>query len=357
MKCRLRRVSGVSDRLRIWLPYTHGGSGSDVSIELLADALRRQGHEAIAQRFPRFFQYTPWFLGLANEPPGTQVIIGNSWNAFAFQRRNIPMICVERLFVLDPAITKYKTAAQRVFHETIVRYGLWRGYHLARCVVALSENSAQSIRKSFPKIDPIVIPNGVNLSFFGIEGKRKPLENRTIELLYVGNMSRRKGVDLLVPIMDRLGEGFVLRCAPGRDKDDSVPRHRRISSLGNLSLEQVRDAYRRADVLLLPSRLEGMPRVILEAMACGLPVVASRASSMPEVVRDGLTGRTCNVDDPDDFANAIVEVVQSQQAYDKMSRASREHAERHHDLEAMAQGYTDLCRKLIEDRFLSMQMR
>jgi len=338
------------DSLHIWLPYTRGGSGSDVSIELLAGALRRQGHRAVAQAFPHRMQYVPWFLVSAKPPAGTEVIIGNSWNAFAFRRRNIPMICVERLFVLDPAYTPYKSVPQRVFHETIVRHGLKQSYRSAECVVALSESSARNVTEVFPGTCPVVIPNGVDLSFFSAPEGREPLGNRIIELLFVGNMTRRKGVDLLAPIMDRLGKGYVLRCATGRDDDSAVPRHSRISSLGNLSLGQVRDAYRRADVLLLPSRLEGMPRVAIEAMGCGLPVVASNASSMSEVVRDGITGHTCRTNDPDDFAAKIKEVVGSQHCYDRMSGASRDHAERHHDLESMARTYAELCRKIIDEQ-------
>ena len=233
-----------------------------------------------------------------------------------------------------------------MFHDTIVRHGVTRSYKLAGRTVALSRSSAESMRLVFPGLNPLVIPNGVDLDFFTPPDERRPLAGREIRLLFVGNLSRRKGADLLVPIMERLGERFVLHCASKRDGARSVPKHPRIHSLGSLSLEGVRAAYRDSDILVLPSRLEGMPRVVVEAMACALPVVASRASSMPELVRDGVTGRTCAPDEPADFARAIAELVRSQDEYDAHASASRREALENHDLRRMARTYAELCAEL-----------
>ena len=65
----------------------------------------------------------------------------------------------------------------------------------------------------------------------------------------------------------------------------------------------------RASALVVPSIYEGMPLVILEAMAEGLPVIASRVSGIPEVVEDGTTGWLVNAEDPPALARALAEAL------------------------------------------------
>jgi len=289
-------------------------------------------------------------LRMTQPPLGTDVIIGNSWNAFAFWRNDIPLITVERLFVLDSEIYPYKSFAQAAFHDSIVRYGMRRSYAVSSRVIALSEASARSITKVFPWVSPSVIRNAVDIGFFSSDGERPPLEGRDVRILFVGNLSRRKGVDLLIPILDALGDGFVLECATGRDDCRRLREHPRIRTLGRLTLTDVRKAYRRSDVLLLPSRLEGMPRVAMEALACGTPVVASNVSSLPEVVLHGVNGFTCARDSVLEYAEAIRNVTRDQKLYDRMSTAARESAEQRHDLKKMAQAYVECVEGLMQRR-------
>ncbi|MFN3594090.1 MAG: glycosyltransferase [Thiobacillaceae bacterium] len=64
------------------------------------------------------------------------------------------------------------------------------------------------------------------------------------------------------------------------------------------------EAYRQADALLFPSRIEGLPLTVIEAMACGLPVIAAKSASLPEVVAHGATGLLCPVDDVGAYVSA-----------------------------------------------------
>lgn len=326
-------------QIAFWLPYTRGNSGSDVSIEALARALVALGHVAVPEAFAHACQYAPWVLAARRPPPGTEVVIGNSWNAFAFHRPPMPLITVERLFVLDPALAPHRSLAQAAFHHSLVRHGLARSYRASDLVIALSRSSAASMQATFPWVRPTVIPNAVDVAFFSPGPPRAPLAGRPVRLLFAGNLSRRKGVDLLAPILDALGGDAVLDCATGRDSVAALPAHPRIRSLGRLTLEGMRAAYRDADLLLLPSRLEGMPRVAMEALACGTPVVSSDASSLPEVVLHGATGFTCPVEDVAGYAAAVREATGDQARYDALARAARRHAERRHDLRPMAAAY------------------
>jgi glycosyltransferase involved in cell wall biosynthesis len=79
---------------------------------------------------------------------------------------------------------------------------------------------------------------------------------------------------------------------------------------------------RHLDVLVLPSRQEPFGTVLAEAMAVGTPVVASRVDGLPEVVRDGITGRLVAPDNPAALADAVLEVLAHRA---EMSTAAREH--------------------------------
>src|SRR5207253_416375 len=81
----------------------------------------------------------------------------------------------------------------------------------------------------------------------------------------------------------------------------------RVHFLGHLDESQLRDAYRDADVLVIPSVHEGFCLPVVEALACGTPVVAARAAALPETVGDA--GLTFAADDPADLARQVRRVL------------------------------------------------
>src|SRR5689334_12303270 len=147
----------------VWLPYTAANSGSLVFMRRLGGALQRRGVAAEVQEFPHRCQYAPFMLSRCPPPPGTTAVITNSWNGFAFHRPDLLSICVEHLFVLDPALRPYKSFPQRAFHELILSHYLNRSYRSASHVIAVSEYTASSLRRRFPGIRVEVIRNGVDL--------------------------------------------------------------------------------------------------------------------------------------------------------------------------------------------------
>jgi glycosyltransferase involved in cell wall biosynthesis len=73
--------------------------------------------------------------------------------------------------------------------------------------------------------------------------------------------------------------------------------------------QDVRTRLAAADIAVLPSRWEGMPTVLLEAMAAGLPVVASRVGEIPHVIEDGVFGRLVTPGDAGELASALAELL------------------------------------------------
>ncbi len=97
--------------------------------------------------------------------------------------------------------------------------------------------------------------------------------------------------------------------------------------------------YNSFDLFVLPSRREGISNTLLEAMASGLPVVATRVGGTPEIVEDGLTGQLVPADDPEAMAEAIFQYVNEPEIVKKHARTAREKAISAYSLKSMVDGY------------------
>jgi glycosyltransferase involved in cell wall biosynthesis len=96
------------------------------------------------------------------------------------------------------------------------------------------------------------------------------------------------------------------------------------------------------DVMALPSRLEATPMCLLEAMAAGIPVVATRVGGIPNVVTTGVTGILVEAEDVKELADALLFLLEDSELAQSMARQARVHVARHFSAEAMAEHYANL---------------
>ncbi len=130
-----------------------------------------------------------------------------------------------------------------------------------------------------------------------------------LRILFVGRLDRQKGVDILFSAMDMLGErafAVVVGAAVVADVRSALTPPNNVKVVGWIDRHDIAKLYASADMLVLPSRWEGLPITILEAMRAGLPVVASRVGGCPETVQDGLTGRLVAPEDAHQLAAAVL---------------------------------------------------
>lgn len=325
------------------------GSGADVSTRYLAAGLEKAGTEVELQAFHHYFEFMPELLSKIRAPSNSDIILTNSWNGFAFYRLGAKLVTVDRLFVLDPLLEKYKSFAQRHYHRVLIRRYIGESLKKAHAVVSVSHYTARVIQNIMRVPKPHVILNAVDTEFFTpLACLPQKHSQRPVRLLFSGNLSKRKGADLLAPIMRRLGRGFELYYTSGLRKYHLTDAVRGIMHpLGSLSQKQMREQYRKADLLLLPSRGEGLSRAIMESLACGTPVVASDVSSMPEAITPKV-GRLCPVDNVDAFANAVKEITSDMDMLYAMRLAARERAERFFNLGRMVNQYLELFGMLLD---------
>lgn len=327
--------------MKVWLPFTASRSGSTTFIRMLAWWLDRAGLVPVLQEFPHCLQYAPHVLGLIPPPAGAQAVVTNSWNGFAFHRAGLRSICVEHLYVMDPALSPYKSPLQSAFHSAMVRRFVARSYRSADHIVGVSDYTSSIIRDNFPDLPIHTIANGVDTALFHPPSGIKRTDD-VFRLLFVGNPTRRKGADLLPDILSCLGSGFELRITAEPSELPYLRGGPQVTFLGRLDKTSLIREYQQADALLAPTRLEGLPLSILEAMACGLPVITTNCTSLPEAVVDGETGFTCAVDDVSALCSAAQSLKSNSAMRISFGTSGRKRAMAQFSLDRMGDAYLSL---------------
>jgi glycosyltransferase involved in cell wall biosynthesis len=169
-----------------------------------------------------------------------------------------------------------------------------------------------------------VIYNGVDTDWF----RPGPAsEVRPGLMLFSGRLTERKGLPALfqaIPQVVLNHPEVVLRCVGGAAGESGYPSkiaEHYLSSLrpdlrshvefaGPIAHERIHEEYQKAELCVLPSRIEGHPLVVLEAMACGVPAVFSREGVGPEAITNEEDGFLCDVSNPQELASTICHALE-----------------------------------------------
>ncbi|MEI8195878.1 MAG: glycosyltransferase, partial [Phycisphaerae bacterium] len=112
----------------------------------------------------------------------------------------------------------------------------------------------------------------------------------------------------------------------------------------------VKPLLARADVVVVPSRIEGIPIILLEALALGKPVVASRVGGIPAVITSGGNGYLCDPGQLEQYAQIIETLRQDPELRSQVGRAARQYALKHLDVEHMNRAYLRVFTELLAPR-------
>jgi glycosyltransferase involved in cell wall biosynthesis len=332
-------------KTKVWFPLIRAGSGSDVFTRRLAAALEREGFAAELSWFPLQYEPVPFLLGAIPPPTGTDIVFANSWNGFAFKRTDIPLVVTVHHSGFDPSPRSYRSPAQNLYHRLLVRPFEMRSLRTSDAITAVSNYAAAAIKRHDHSLGPVeTIYNWVDTERFRpVNSSSKA--GRVFRLLFVGKPSLLKGADLLPKIMRLLGRDFELRIAGSWDQRAyDMPDN--VQMLGWLSEENLIQAYQESDALLFPSRSEGFGYAALEAMACGIPVIASNCTSLPEVISDCITGLLCTPDDVSVFANACRQLADSPAWRNVLAQAARQKAVEEFSEKFVLPRYIELINRL-----------
>jgi glycosyltransferase involved in cell wall biosynthesis len=171
-----------------------------------------------------------------------------------------------------------------------------------------------------------IIPNGVGEQFY-YDKPRAP--HQKFRLLFVGRLEAQKNLQLLLRALDSVSEQFDTTIVGEGSQLDELQATVASLKLANVTFagradgEDLLHLYREADAFVLPSEREGMPLVLLEAMAMGLPTVATKVTGSRDVVRHGETGHLTKPDDAQSLRKALVDLKSHPKQYKSFSQYSR----------------------------------
>jgi len=192
-------------------------------------------------------------------------------------------------------------------------------FRLSSGMIALSKEWF-ALRELLPEVRIYYLPNAIDIRpYRKIASRRSWTKQRQIQLLYLGYFGEAKGTyDLLdaLKMMD-VGECQVILNLVGgflkhQDKDRLAEMASHVTDDGKtcclmppVSGEEKLACFEQADIFVFPSHHEGMPMAILEAMAAGLPVIATAVGGIPDLIANGVNGFLIPPQAPGDLSNAI----------------------------------------------------
>jgi len=237
----------------------------------------------------------------------------------------LPLAWLVKLWTKAPILLEIYGIEAWKPHNSLVNYCL----PAVDYVVSISQITMDRFQSwaNIPKVQQFLLPNAIALEQYGHDDKNSELISRyelkdKIVLMTLGRLDsyeRYKGFDVIIELLPKLSEIIpnlaYLIVGEGSDRERleqkvrSLNLQEQVIFTGFISEAKKADHYRLADVYVMPSKGEGFGFVFLEAMACGIPVVASKVDGSCEAVRNGLLGIIVNPDDPEEVKAGIIEAL------------------------------------------------
>ena len=266
-------------------------------------------------------------------------------------------------------IPHFKSAA----YKTALLWFLSQMEHAVLCqasaVVANCRYLLDVYRSRYPHLEKsVVIQNGVDTDKFTPNGSRYDLDPDLIWILYIGRIEERKGLTNLIrsfPDIVKRHPTARLRIV-GRALDnnysDLLKRLARDLSVASKVVfsdavpnDNVPSLMRAADILVVPSttggaEVEGLPNIILEGMASGIPIVATNICGIPEVVEQGKTGFLVSPGLVDELTSGVSELIESESLRSEFGIRARNYILANNTMDGMVRKYLKLYTHLIESQ-------
>ena len=229
----------------------------------------------------------------------------------------------------------------KILHFHGLHVGFYKRYHLSRIALKHLADLYISISRQMeldlaelgvPRSRIGYLPNAVNVNLFRPKGEK---EDNLI--LYIGRITFNKGVHVLLESLCSVTKSVHLviigpmDCSPMHhhhilkliERENQKGKHR-ITYLGGLPHEEVIDWYQKAAIFILPSFMEAFPVVLLEALSCETPVIATPVGGVPEVVRDSENGILVPANNPQKLAEAIEHLLNNREVRIRLGMKGRE---------------------------------
>jgi glycosyltransferase involved in cell wall biosynthesis len=216
--------------------------------------------------------------------------------------------------------------------------------------VAVGERSARAVEQAFglPSGSVRTIYNGVP----DIPVEPLPRRSNGPVIGAVGRLEPEKGYDVAIRALRDIPEATLVLVGDGSERERLEALARELGLADRVELTGWSDEARRYlpgfDAFVLPSRQEGFPLAVIEAMLAGLPVIAADVGSVGEAVVDGETGYLVPVGEPAVLAERLRRVLSDRELAQQLGRSGRERALANFTAETMARSFETLYREILE---------
>lgn len=250
-------------------------------------------------------------------------------------------------YYLDNDYVRRCNPVHQLYYKTMLRHQFLSGLKRANKIVTVSKatrdlvlNDLQPVKSVREKI--ITIANGVDCQHFHPGAGEK--DTTRFNILFSGNPTSRKGWPMVVSIADQLPSHLRIFCTTGIRDIKNLPKKKNIIYLPNVPYEKMPEVYQQVDALLLPSYREGLSLALLEAMACGLPIIAFNVSSMPEAVEHQKGGFLVEQGKAEQLLKAIQKLTVNPTLRQEYGAYNRERCLRDFNLYRMVDEYQQVFR-------------
>lgn len=232
----------------------------------------------------------------------------------------------------------------------------------ASAITTVSKLEHNFLARCIPTEKLYYIPNGVDTSFFKPDkDKRHKLRDKleidesSILVLYFSHLRAAKGVFSFLQAMDRVikkTESIKFIVAGSGPLASYVREmkgkfnNRIYTFLGYVTDEDLLHLYNASDIYVLPSHVEGMPLSVMEAMACGKPIIATNVGDVPVLVKNGVNGILTTPGNPNQLAESIIYLAENPELRDHMAEANIKKMLRY-DWDKIAKQYHSLYLKML----------
>jgi len=199
-----------------------------------------------------------------------------------------------------------------------------------------------------------VVPNAVDQTFFDVQAKPDPTAPPIG--LCVGTIYPRKNQNAFIRALDPLAARmkFKMLFAGKPSEDDYGAEFRQLvrerpwcEHVGFLDREQLKTQLKSASFLALPTREDNCPMVVLEAMAAGVPVLASKVGGVPDLIESEKTGLFCDPERPESFREGVARLLADRELSQRLAAAAKAEALRRFHPQVIARRHLEIYRQVV----------
>jgi glycosyltransferase involved in cell wall biosynthesis len=229
--------------------------------------------------------------------------------------------------------------------------------HVHAVVLVLSSRMLKDLAAhNFLLPNTQLIPNGVDSKHFHPETAWN--ENREQVVVCVAQLRYQKGIDVLLQawrlVLQQLPQARLILVGNGPIQSQLHYMAQALEIAGSVEFageqKDVAAQFHRGAIAVLPSRFEGMPNALLEAMACGLACVAMRVSGSEDIIQHGVNGLLVESEDYQGLAQALLALFRDPRLAERYGREARATIEQHYALEHITDTYVELYARLVHSK-------